>query len=255
MNCCLQAFRKPAPVGYDERHDLLLCSTAGSGRLPLTDPFRGRMIYHSATKGQEMPLDMQQTRLADLASWSGITPIPNQVLEQHKIAEVAKRPGSWWYHHPKLASCAAQLGILIAVLGGMISLMCAAINIGEGHLLLAMTSVIVLAACITLGTVLTMRGIFTIAGMSIYGPAEWQEHTFDRVPYGLSVPEPIGKMARTILRSGNDLSVVYGKLVQNHVTVDPYLVIRRGDDQIVLGIWDADRIIHQATLTGDRHAT
>lgn len=199
-----------------------------------------------------MPLDMQHTRLADLASWSGITPIPNQVLEHHKIAEVAKRPGSWWYYHPVLASGAFQLGILVALMGTITSLVALLIAMAGGHFLGTLGSALAVITCSFLAYVITARGIFSREGMEIYGPAAWEEQEFDHVPF--FVPTTIKDMATAIMRDGNDLTVVYGKLVQNHITVDPYLVIRRGDEQIVLGIWDGDHIIHQATFTGDRHA-
>ena len=199
-----------------------------------------------------MPLDMNQTRLADLASWSGITPIPNEVLEQHKIAEVAKRPGSWWYHHPVLANCAIQFGMLVALIGGVTGFSATLISMAEDHLAGSMGGATVTCACLLLGWGITRRGLLSREGMEIYGPAEWEEQSLDHVPF--FVPQSIKEMAISVMRNGNDLTVVYGKLVQNHITVDPYLAIRRGDEQIVLGIWDGYRIIHHATLRGDRHA-
>jgi hypothetical protein len=210
------------------------------------------MILLSATKGQHMPLDMHQTRLADLAAWSGITPIPNDVLERHKIAEVAKRPGSWWYHHPVLVNCATQLGLLVALLGGAVSSASSIIGMAEGRPLVSLVSALLACACIFLGFIISSRGLLSREGMEIYGPAAWEEQSLDHVPF--FVPRPIKEMANTVMRNGNDLSVIYGKLVQNHITVDPYLAIRRGDEQIVLGIWDGDHITHQATLKGDDHA-
>jgi hypothetical protein len=66
----------------------------------------------------------------------------------------------------------------------------------------------------------------------------------------MDVPWEIRQLAAKILRfsnSNDDIKIVYGKLIQNYKVVDPYLVMRRGDDQIVLGIWDEHRIIHIAS--------
>ena len=200
-----------------------------------------------------MPLDMQQTRLADLASWSGITPIPNEVLEAHKLAEVAKHPGSWWYQHPILAATFFPFTALVSIMGGISCSFTMFICLLHDRLASALLWGTGASACLIVGVIVVSMGIFSRDGRKVYGPAEWQEHTYREVP--IFVPRSIRQMAVEIMgytyrnRNGNDLSIVYGKLVQNHITIDPYLVIRRQDDQIVLGIWDDDRIIHQATLT------
>jgi hypothetical protein len=204
-----------------------------------------------------MPLDLQQTRLADIASWHGITPIPNEVLEAHKAIEVEKRPGSWWFYHPHLANFAMRIGFMVAgaCLSACVATMAIACTIENWRI--AAVSVCTGLACFLILKAILKTGAMTIQGAKIHGPARWEEYLIPL--YGLHhVPEPIHAIAARIMEGGlrhsnirichSDMQVVYGKLVQDHVTVDPYLAIRRGDDQIVIGIWDDRGIIHQATL-------
>jgi hypothetical protein len=50
-----------------------------------------------------------------------------------------------------------------------------------------------------------------------------------------------------------DMRLICGTLVQDEITLDPYLLIRRGGlcgeplDEIVIGIWDGGKVLHIAT--------
>lgn len=192
-----------------------------------------------------MPLDLQQTRLADIASWHGITPIPNQVLEAHKAVEAAKRPGSWWFYHPHLANFSIRISFMLAgtCLSACTATLMIAITMWNWRV--AVASVGVGLGCFLVLKAIVQAGAMTIQGARIHGPARWEE-CYESL-YFIDAPKPILDIATRIVRRDPDLQVVYGRLVQDHVTVDPYLALRRGDDQIVIGIWDERGIIHIAS--------
>jgi hypothetical protein len=196
-----------------------------------------------------MPLDLGQPHLADVASWVGITPVPNDVLEQHKRAEVAKRPGSWLYRYHAVASIVLPLSFMgLVVATGFLLLM--AIVTGYATVSLSMFGGAV--AFLMIGIAFTRSEALSSTGLRVYGPARWHEFAvYDlNALMNMDVPWEIRQLAAKILRfsnSNDDIKIVYGKLIQNYKVVDPYLVMRRGDDQIVLGIWDEHRIIHIAS--------
>lgn len=192
-------------------------------------------------------LDMLQTRLSDLAAWHGVIPVPNDVLAKHKRAEVRKHRGSWWYHHPSLANFFLRGGVLASsawtCIFAYFSLYCL---ITERFATARVTAVLCVLSFYVCWTIVR-SGAMSIHGLKVRGPAEWIESD-EHLCY-ISAPSPIREIAIRLMRENttNDMRLICGRLVQNHITVDPYLVIRRGDDQIVLGIWDDKHIIHQAT--------
>jgi hypothetical protein len=45
-----------------------------------------------------------------------------------------------------------------------------------------------------------------------------------------------------------------GELIQDRITLDPYLVAEYGEDRAVLGIWDGDTLIAPAPRPQERSA-
>ena len=191
-------------------------------------------------------LDMLQTRLSDLAAWHGVIPVPNEVLEKHKRAEVRKHRGSWWYYHPSLANFFLRGGLLASsastCIFAYLSFYCLLSERFATARIAAVLSVLSFYVCWKI----VRSGAMSIHGLKVRGPAEWFE---SEDALALAAPLPIREIARHLMRENttNDMRLICGRLIQDHVTIDPYLVIRRGNDQIVLGIWDDKRIIHQAT--------
>lgn len=202
-----------------------------------------------------MPLDGSQPKLVDVASWIGIKPVPASVLEQHKLAELAKHPGSWWYRHEKLADNLINFGGLGLLLIAAFSLAGALI----GPFYMGLTTA--WGIFIPLGVVsfISFMGMVYLSdGVKVTGPARWEESEYAirgdfslvRCLAALEMPPSIRETAIRIMnRDGlgsGGLTLVYGKLMQESILLDPYLAIRRGDDMIVLGIWDGDTIIQEA---------
>lgn len=185
-----------------------------------------------------MPFDgLSLNPLADVARSLGITPVPLDVLEAHKKAEVAKHPVSWFYKHPTIATFGP------AVLTGFLfsSAMLLFLSIAASSLRVTLLPLIPLSIGMlcTAGIVL-YRCIMTFSGLN--GPAYWIEK------YGLSddVPTEIAHMARQIRRVLPGSYPMVGELRQDQVVLDPYLVMCLDDQRIVLGIWDDKGIIQQA---------
>jgi hypothetical protein len=131
-------------------------------------------------------LDMLQTRLSDIAAWHRIIPVPNDVLEEHKRAEVSKHPGSWWYHHEELMHVAPPLGfvsaLVAAIISGVLSLTCLITGLFVAAAVFAM--LVVVGALVCRKMVWLMHRI-----THIKGPARWQERQIHLLH--LTAPDPI----------------------------------------------------------------
>lgn len=193
-------------------------------------------------------LDMLQTRLSDLAAWHGVIPVANEVLERHIDAELRKNRGSWWYHHERLANFCMRGGLLTSAVATGLSLWSCAFCLFAGQYTAARWSALLTVLFFLVGWTIMRTGAMSLRGLDIKGPAQWIES--DEDPRYVMAPAPILDVAMRLMRENTtgDMHLIKGRLMQNHITIDPYLVIRRGDDQIVLGIWDDHGIIHQATV-------
>jgi hypothetical protein len=194
-----------------------------------------------------MPLDFGQPHLADLASWLGITPVPQEVLDQHKRNEVAKRPGNWLYRH--------DIALVLMPFGFGFALILTGIGLIVSMLLL---NVFVSAASVSFALATGFLACY-INNLRVYGPAKWSEQVYrvsaprywpdNQVAFleVIDAPASIKQLAYKVLQRGQgDMTLVYGTLTQDSWLVDPYLAIRRGNEQIVLGIWDDTGIIMEA---------
>jgi hypothetical protein len=196
-----------------------------------------------------MPLDFSQPHLADLASWYGITPVPNDVLDRHKAVEVARRPGSWAYRHHLLANVLMPLGAMVSGVGIAFAMLSMVVAMALGHNNLVGLYFLFGFGCFMVCCWILSSGALS-RGVKVFGPAEWYERDIHVrwMPHN-GVPRSIANTAERIMADGHsDMRLVLGTLVQDYKVVDPYLVVRRGDEQIVLGIWDNNEIIEQASV-------
>ena len=76
-------------------------------------------------------------------------------------------------------------------------------------------------------------------------PAYWVE----TIPNALDgIPAQLAAIALDIKTRHFGSYLLVGKLIQNEVLLDPYLVVQtRHGDEIVIGIWDGEKIIASAT--------
>lgn len=169
--------------------------------------------------------------LADDVADRGIAPVSLELLAAHQQAQLDRFAPSFWYRHQALLP-AALLGSVagMAVSGGL------AQRIAQGDsplscwLTLAWMGVIML---------LLGAGVFRVRAGS-----HWEERW---VPVawltGLGVPAPIAGLARSLNREIPGCALILGELVEEHVVLDPYLVLERDGERVCLGIWDDSGIV------------
>jgi len=183
-----------------------------------------------------MPFDAlvapaQPKLLPDVLTDLGIVPISLEQLAAHKQAQLDRFAPSFWYRHQPMLP-AALLGSVgcMAATGGLSQRMMAGGSPVSGWLTLAWMCVIAL---------LIGAGVFRVRAGS-----HWQERW---VPVdwlqGLGVPEPIALLARDLCREVPGSALILGELIQEHVVLDPYLLLERDGEQVCLGIWEDGRIV------------
>jgi len=183
-----------------------------------------------------MPFDalvvpVQPKMLSEVLSDNGVTPISLELLEAHKQAQLERFAPSFWYRHQPLLP-AALLGSVgcMAASGGMTQHVMPGGSPVSGWLTLAWMCVIAL---------LIGAGVFRVRAGS-----HWQERwvAADWLPE-LGVPQPIALLARDLCREVPGSALILGELVQEHVVLDPYLLLDCDGALVCLGIWDEGRIV------------
>ncbi|HEY1932289.1 MAG TPA: hypothetical protein VGG99_09780 [Acetobacteraceae bacterium] len=188
-----------------------------------------------------MPFDAlvapaQPKLLADEVEERGIAAVSLELLAAHQAAQLERFSPSFWYRHQALLPTALLGSVAgMAVSGGL------AERIADGDsplscwLTLAWMGVIML---------LLGAGVFRVRAGS-----HWEERWVPAVWLkGLGVPEPIAILARDLNRHIPGSALILGELVEEHVVLDPYLVLERDGERVCLGIWDDGGIIAIATL-------
>lgn len=173
-----------------------------------------------------------------------ITPVPLGVLNLHKDAEVAKHPGSmigrFCQRH------AATIGVTVFNIAELLALamyVSAAISVIMlviGYLfamLIGMAAIFVLWLCTYLVGILADGG-----GPSFKGQAEWVETDYC---FG-DAPQDMIDMAIQIIQRLPGSYAICGRLIQNEINLDPYLLVKFGREVVVIGVWDDNRIVYIA---------
>jgi hypothetical protein len=186
-----------------------------------------------------MPFDAlvapaQPQLLSEVLAEHGVTPVGQDLLEAHKQAQLDRFAPSFWFRHQPLLP-AALLGSVgcMAASGGLTQRMLPGGSPVSGWLTLAWMCVIGL---------LIGAGVFRVRAGSHWEerwvPANWLRD--------LGVPEPIALLAREMSRKLPGSSLILGELKQEHVVLDPYLLLDCDGTQVCLGIWDEGGIIAAA---------
>jgi hypothetical protein len=169
--------------------------------------------------------------LLEALSDHGITPVSTEALEAHKQAQLDRFAPSFWYRHQPLLP-AALLGSVgcMAATGGVAQRMMPGGSPLSGWLTLGWMCVIAL---------LIGAGVFRVRAGSHWEerwvPVDWLKD--------LGVPEPIALLARDLYRKVPGSSLILGELKQEHVVLDPYLMLECDGEQVCLGIWEDDEIV------------
>lgn len=182
-----------------------------------------------------MPFDallapVRQKSLREILVDQGIRPVPLECLAAHKQAQVERFGPSFWYRHQ------ARLPVaLLASVAGMAASGGLAQRVGHDS---PWPSALILG-CMFVIAVLIGAGTFLVRAGS-----HWEECW---VPVGwledLSVPEPIADVARTTYRETPGSALIIGRLIQDKVVLDPYLLLERDGELVCLGIWEDDHIV------------
>jgi len=166
----------------------------------------------------------------------GISPIPLAEFQAYKDSQLREHPGNPWYHHRFLAEAIISVFFLVCGIGVVIGSIASVIWLGTFAgvicVLVAFGSAIMLAFLI-------MSGVL-VGTLTLTGPAVWIENDV----VWSEVPAEIATLGRRVLDQIPDALPVVGKLVQDTCVLDPYLIIRRGGEEVCLGIWDDLGVIY-----------
>lgn len=179
-----------------------------------------------------MPFDgtFAPNSLEAAARLIGVTPIPMAELEAYKAAEIKKHPASWWWNHRELGRSITMFSCFTMMLGGFFVL--------HGGAITALISAVIFVAStvILVGT----------SSFKAKGPANWLE--FNGIASAMAGLPPVAIMslAYRVQDVVEDSHIVIGKLIQDSVNLDPYLLLCAGDERICLGIWDQKGIVRIA---------
>jgi hypothetical protein len=209
------------------------------------------------TEEAYMPLDFNvKPHLAEEVRWLGVRQVPDSVLEQHKRGEVAKHPADWGYQHPLLLAIGFPLGLFSGISGAITGICIAVDRYPIIGLMIAVASLLLLIILRHLLPKGDERG-----RVHLKGPAQWREWMLQYpsrntlLAGSFGVPQEIATIALDLQSQIPGSWLVVGELRQNHRLLDPYLLLcvdpaHPGDvrQQICLGIWDGDTIIHKAEM-------
>jgi hypothetical protein len=193
-----------------------------------------------------MPLDVagfpiQVSSLTDVLKSLGIAPIPREVLARHKKSEIKKHPAHWAAPILHLyRDSVAYIGTAF-VCSIVAAIVVFTYDLVTWHLLLGTILGPILMFVLP---ILMLFGMVVLDGIriSVKDKAEWVESK--AILRGTdNIPCEIANLGKAILKEQPTAAFVKGTLVQNNVTLDPYLIVKDGADEAVLGIWDDNGIL------------
>ncbi|HKT19682.1 MAG TPA: hypothetical protein VJR47_16650 [Stellaceae bacterium] len=156
------------------------------------------------------------------AARAGLKRFDLALLERHKSLELGRHPPSWGYRYRGLLRLAFGL---VLVAGGLGFIELAA----HGSPLAGIGMAICLIALLAFVQSKKMRG-----------PAHWQERP---APALAGVHPRIAHEARRLRAELPEVEFRLGELVQDRVLLDPYLVAIKGDERLLLGIWNGTTVL------------
>lgn len=156
------------------------------------------------------------------AARAGLKCFDLERLERHKSLELQQHMPSWAYRH----RTALRLAFGLTMVAGLLGFVGLA---AHGFALASSSTIACVLALLVLAQLKRMRG-----------PAHWEE----RLAPDLAGVHPL--VAETALRlqaQVPDVQFRLGELFQERVLLDPYLVAARGDERLLLGIWNGATIL------------
>ena len=158
----------------------------------------------------------------------GIEPVDPHFLDAHKAREVLRHSASWFYRH---RGAVQVLTLALLLSGSAAALTLASIDHPVAGFIVALTMSIAVVA----PSVVPVRG-----------PALWRE----RAIHDLGVVHPVIRdSALQLQRCLPKVRFRLGELIQDRITLDPYLVAEYREERVVLGIWDGAKVIAGTEVT------
>ncbi len=180
--------------------------------------------------------------LVEVLADHGVTPVSQELLEAHKQAQLERFAPSFWYRHQPLLP-AALLG----------SVGCMAATGGVAQRIVPVGSAV--SGWVTLGWMCVIALLIGAGVFRVRSGSYWEERWVPVNWLGdLGVPEPIALLARELCRNVPGSSLILGELKQEHVVLDPYLLLDCDGTQVCLGIWDETGIVTCAKATAPSRA-
>jgi hypothetical protein len=186
-----------------------------------------------------MPFDAmvavtRQRTVSEALARHGLSPVPLGVLATHKQAQREKFGPSFWYRHQ------AAVSMILVVASPAVGVLAGVIYGFGGH-----------SSAVTIGSSFAwMCMVAVVTGMGLIrlrAGSHWRERW---VPAALlddlGIPEPIVAKARLLRRDLPQSSLVLGELMREEAVLDPYLLLKHGDECVCLGIWENGQIIAAA---------
>lgn len=157
------------------------------------------------------------------ATRAHLTILDLQLLDQHKAAEINRHRPGLLYRYRGTVRLAFGVTIIASFIGTVAL---------EAHGLGTAAFLLSAALCACLGLSLTK---------SLRGPAHWEERTVE--PECPVIPPRIAMAAQRLRTQLPGVTFRLGELFQERVQLDPYLVATDGASQLLIGIWDSDKLI------------
>jgi hypothetical protein len=136
--------------------------------------------------------------------------------------ELARHPASWFYRH--------RVAVHITVLALMLAGVTGSFAVG-----LLQQPGIGVALGFTVLTLAMMQ-----SGISVRGPALWTKRAITDVT---PVHPVIRESALRLQEKLPGVKFKLGELIQDRVTLDPYLIAEYNGERAILGIWDGEKLI------------
>jgi hypothetical protein len=170
----------------------------------------------------EPRLSAPHITLEAAAACAGLKRLDMALLERHKSFELQQHRPSWAYRH----RTALRLAFGLTMVAGLLGFVGLA---AHGFALASSCTIACVLALLVLAQLKRMRG-----------PAHWEERF---APDLAGVHPRVAQSALRLQAEVPDVEFRLGELFQERVLLDPYLLAIRGDERLLLGIWDGATVL------------
>jgi hypothetical protein len=172
--------------------------------------------------------------LSETLDRHGLAPVAWDVLAAHKQAQREKFGPSFWYRHQ------AAVSMMLVVASPVVGVLAGAIYGFAGH-----------SSALTIGSSfawMCLIAVVTGTGLiRLRAGSHWRERWIPAALLGeLGIPESIAATARLLRSELPGSTLILGELMREETVLDPYLLLKHGDECVCLGIWEDGHIIARA---------